>query len=290
MSGRLVALVLALYPPAWRRRYGAELADLVARDGTSSWLRLVADLVAGASGEWLGVAGLVGDRTTARDRAVGSLARVVWSSGAFVVGLIALQKAQEQWPYHPSPVEGGALVDANVTSVTAVLVVVGGLAAAGALVAPALVAALRAGGWRRIRRPAIVAAIGSFVIVAIGAGIVTWAHQLDSSARNGGNAAYAAAVAVWVLTGLAVGGAWCVCIARLVRAAMPGRRAGIGAAWLAVAVGVSMVIASVASAIPYVLMPGPPTNGVLALAAMGVASLLTVAGAVPGIAAAHRVA
>ena len=289
MTQRAVMLLLALYPPAWRRRYGTELADLVVRDDDVRPWRLLIDVSAGAVREWLRVAGLVGDRLTARDRAVGSLARVVWTWGAFIVGVIALQKGQEQWQLDPARTNMRAINDARITAVSALLLAVFGILAAGVLVAPSLMTALRSGGSHRIRRPAIAAAAGLLAVVASGAGIVVWAHQLDSSARNGGNPAYAAAVALWLLAGLAVGGAWCVCIARLVRAAVPGRRAVIGASWAATAAGPSMLIITVASAVPYVLVPGPPPNGVVALAVMGVASVLTATGAVPGMVAAHRV-
>lgn len=43
--------LIGLYPPAWRRRYGRELADLLATQPAS--LRTAIDLVAGAVDAWL---------------------------------------------------------------------------------------------------------------------------------------------------------------------------------------------------------------------------------------------
>lgn len=289
MTRRVVMLLLALYPPAFRKRYGAELADLVARDhGSPAW-RLAADLVLGAAREWLRIAGLVGDRMTARDRAAGGLARVFWSWGVFVVGLIALQKAQEQWQFDPARVNLVALNNATTAAVNALGLAVFGIAVAGALVTPSLLAALRAGGWRRIRGPGHVVAVGSPAVVAFGVAIVIWAHQLDSPARNGGNPGYSTAVVLWVLAGLAVGGAGCVCVARLVRAAMPGRRVVIGASWASVVAGPAMLIVTAANAVRYVLTPEPPPNGVVALVVMGAAGTLALVGSVPGMVAAHRI-
>ncbi len=281
-------LLLALYPPAWRRRYGTELANLVARDDGSPPWRVAADVAAGAAREWLRVAGLVGDRLTARDRAIGSLAQGVWTWGAFAVGVSALQKGQEHWQIDPARTAVPAINDASITAGSALVLAFIGIGVAGALITPSLLAALRAGGWRRIRRPAIVAAIGSAAVVAIGAGIVVWAHELDAPARNGGNPAYSTVVTVWVLAGLAAGGAGCVCVARLVGAAVPGRRAVIGASWAAAIAGVAMLTMTVGDAVPYLLAPNPPPNGVVALVVMAAASMLAVLGAVPGLAAARR--
>jgi hypothetical protein len=289
MTRRVLTLLVAFYPPAFRRRYGVELTDLVAREqGSPAW-RLGADLARGAAREWLGMAGLVGDRLTPRDRAGGGLARVVWSWGVFAGGLIALMKAQEQWQYDPERVNVGALNMATDAAVNALLLALLGIVTAGALVTPSLVVALRTGGWQRVRGPGMFAAVGSLALVAVGAGIVVWAHQLDAVARNGGNPAYSTAVALWVLAGVVVGGAWCVCVARLVRAAVPGRRVVIGASWASVVAGPSMMIVTVASAVPYLLTPGPPPNGVVALAVMGAAGMLAIVGAVPATIAAHRV-
>ena len=43
--------LIRLYPPAWRRRYGRELAELLAAQPTS--FRTAVDLVAGAVDAWL---------------------------------------------------------------------------------------------------------------------------------------------------------------------------------------------------------------------------------------------
>lgn len=289
MNRRLVLLLVALYPPAFRRRYGMELTDLVAGEQGSPGWRLGADLARGAAREWLGMAGLAGDRLTARDRAGGGLARVVWSWGVFAFGLIALIKAQEQWQVDPERVNLSALNEATLAAVNALSLALLGIVTAGALLAPSLIAVLRTGGWQRVRGPGIFVAVGSSAVVALGAGIVFWAHHLDTVARNGGNPAYSMTVALWVLAGVVVGGAWCVCVARLVCAAFPGRRTVIGASWASMTAGPSMLIATVASAVPYLLKPGPPPNGVVALGVMAVAGMLAIVGAVPAVMAAHRV-
>jgi hypothetical protein len=46
----VIRLLLRLYPPAWRGRYGEELADLVTETGLGP--RVAADLVLAALGEW----------------------------------------------------------------------------------------------------------------------------------------------------------------------------------------------------------------------------------------------
>lgn len=55
MSRRLTRLLVGLYPPRWRRRYGDELLALAAeleRSGRRSRVALALGLIGGAAGQW----------------------------------------------------------------------------------------------------------------------------------------------------------------------------------------------------------------------------------------------
>ena len=99
MSRILVIMAIALYPPAWRRRYGGELAELAVRETASRrelW-RTVVDLVRGAGAEWCRIAGLSGVSVTRRDAALGGWVAVLWSWAIFMVAGSLLQKGSEHW-------------------------------------------------------------------------------------------------------------------------------------------------------------------------------------------------
>lgn len=173
MTGWRVAVLLALYPPSWRRRYGTELAALVASDGSTQGWRVAGDLAAGAAREWLWLAALVGHRATARDRALGGVARAVWLWAMCVIGFGIVQKTTEQWQWGPLSSAKLALLNRNadVCSQASGPALIAPLIAVG-LMLSSTVGAVRTGGWRGMRYPAVAVVAGSAAAIAAGIGVV----------------------------------------------------------------------------------------------------------------------
>jgi hypothetical protein len=197
MSARLARLALALYPLAYRRRYGDELAALVEDQGASP--RAVADLARGALGAHLHPERGVAESVSRDDRIRLGLSAVLLCWALFALAGLALAKTTEG-----ALLEGkaGAPAMLGVARVgIEVLAVVGSLAVVlGA--APLVLAAVRqARTDRRVRRAALLAC-GS-VAAFIGA---TAALALVSGlAPNRSGFVDALVLAAWTLVALGAG-------------------------------------------------------------------------------------
>jgi len=288
-------MAIALYPPAWRRRYGGELAELAVRETASRrelW-RTVVDLVRGAGAEWCRIAGLSGVSVTRRDAALGGWVAVLWSWAIFMVAGSVLQKGSEHWQSAMPPalrsdpeIVFGVLIAA--AAVTAI-----GVASAAAIAAPAMWRALTSGAWRVVRGPLYAAAALSLLAGAAGVIVVIWAHTLGVAARNGQDPGYAGAVVVAAGLGVASAGVWCIAISRLIRASRIGRPILVAGGALSAGVAATMVLACVAAIVWWALVERDGSHAEAAPGAIDaaiVAMVLACVGACRGAIRATRMA
>jgi hypothetical protein len=131
----------------------------------------------------------------------------------------------------------------------AVLVVVGGITAL-----PAFTTFLRAGGSPAFRRSVLRAASLSAVTVAAAAALIPWAHALSNAQRNGTDAAYMAAFAVWAVLLVATLCSWTQAGSLAERRLVLSRRALAVESVLAVAVAAAMISMTIATAIWWAAM------------------------------------
>ena len=188
---RTAERLLQWYPPSWRARYGEELAGLIvdmSDGGRLSW-RLRADVATAGARERLR-APRIGD-----PRGGGRI--VLWAWAIFILAGLIVAKTTEHWqsalPRGGHPVATAAFIAFIVLAAATAVLMLAGIA----LAVPSLVAFLRSGGWRAIRRWIFTAAALSAVLVACTAGLAAWAHGLTPRARNGHDALYGAAFLTW---------------------------------------------------------------------------------------------
>lgn len=202
--------LLRFYPAAWRQRYGQELAAVLEAeaDGGRITVRTRFDVAKSGIVQRLRDSGLHGDDLPPALRARAGLLLVLSSWAAFVVAGIGLQKTSEQWQAAVPRAQQG--LPAAAFSIVVVGALIGTLAvlAGVLLVARSVYGLLRAGGWPRIRRPVVRAAVATGVTAVALVACVAWAHQLTFAQRNGGDLRYSAAFVVLGLCGLASIAAW----------------------------------------------------------------------------------
>jgi hypothetical protein len=211
MTDRLHRALLALYPRAWRARYGRELADLVAdlrADGAAP-SRITVDLVRAAGVERLRAAEVLGAAPAAA-RARGGSLLVLWAWMLFVLAGCTVAKFAEHWSDTVAGDERRVAAAAFAVLVGAALCTAALVAAGLASAAPGLVRGLRSGLWPRLRRPVTVAAGLSAAMVLATAGLVTRAADLTVRQRNGQDLAYAGAFLAWAGLGATCLVAWTV--------------------------------------------------------------------------------
>ena len=203
-ASRTSRLLLRYYPSAWRERYGEELQSLIVEcsDGDRVPWRMRRDVMRAGVGERLRATGLSGDGAPA-ERVRDGLLLVLYAWALLVVGGLGVQKFSEHWreatPAGSRALPSDAFGVLVVVAIGGALLVLAGIGAA----APALAAFVREGGWVKVRRRVISAALLTAVAVAGTVGLVIWAGGLTPGQRNGHDTAYAIAFVVWVL--LAVG-------------------------------------------------------------------------------------
>jgi hypothetical protein len=198
-------LLLRLYPPAWRARYGDELEELLeqASAGRHS-VRTCVDLVRSAARERARSAGLGGDGLPGRERARGGALLVLWAWVLFVLAGSALEKQSEHWqattPARDRAVPAWAFATVGIVAAVGAGIVVVAIA----LALPTLVRAIRSGRGNEFRRWLVVSSCAT-AIAALGVtGLALWAGRLDEPQRNGRDLAYSVA---FVACALAVAGA-----------------------------------------------------------------------------------
>ncbi len=290
--------MLRWYPARWRARYEDEVLAFLddefgdGRVPLRTQLSFLTHGVAERLRAGDGAGELGGRELRWRD---GSL-RVLVAWAAFMVGGAGFAKAAEHFD-HAVPVGARSLPEGAFT-VAMLGAVVGGcmVLLGGVLALPAFVIFVRAGGWPRVRRHFVRAVAVSAVAVAVTVPLVVWAHRLSEQARNGADASYAAAFAVWVVLGVVVLASWtslAVAVARRVDLRVQVLRlearlaTAVTAAMLAVTLAALVWWAAVARSAPWFLHGAPAgTHGSafdlplsLSLFVMVVASALAVAGA-----------
>jgi len=204
------ARLLAWYPPAWRARYGDELAALLDDElgGRAPTRRLRCSIAAAGLRERAHEAGLAGAVGPPADRIRAWSLVVLCAWTPFVLAGASFQKLSEHFdaavPASSRALPSGAF-DAVVAAAAlgALLILAGAVAAA-----PAFVRFLREGGWSVLRRPATRAAAVSTVVVAGVGALAPWAHSLSTAQRNGASWPYGAAVLTWALLAAAALTCW----------------------------------------------------------------------------------
>lgn len=240
MKRRLARATLALYPLAFRRRYGDEMLALVEDSPPSS--RATFDLLWGAAIAHVRPSVGISAALSPEDRLRGTSSGVLACWIAFAAGGFGFYKTTEDHPFSKAGdahlAVGGAHTAIQILAVIASIAVI-----AGAL--PLVVPALRQARRVRPLRRATGLAGGALALFAIATlGLVVLAH----SARSISGTAAGLAFAAWILVGLLSGGV-CAFAARSGLFATRVRRRGLVAALACgTLVTAAMVLMAVATA------------------------------------------
>jgi hypothetical protein len=252
--------LLALFPAAWRRRYGDELDALILEmhaDGRDTGAHMRVDLLRAAARERLRGTGDPSRRVR------GGASLVLWAWALFVIGGAILAKTSEHWQ-QALPGAGAAHVAFSVLKVVA-FAASAVLAAGIAMTLPAVWRLLRDSGWARIRGRGALALVLSAALIAATAGISGWAHGLSSGQRNGHDHIYAAAFVGWGVLVAACLFAWTSVATRLAGDIRCERAILRAQARLAPAVAVAMAAMTVAALVWWAVVgsraPGALTGG-----------------------------
>ena len=120
--GRWSRRLLALYPRSWRERYGAEMADLVARQGLSFSLAL--DLLRGALDAHLHLPALLKGWSSMEVRARRSVLIVFAAAAVYAGAVKGLLETRDQVSFAASP---AGLVGSVITDVAWLAMALAGL-------------------------------------------------------------------------------------------------------------------------------------------------------------------
>jgi hypothetical protein len=260
--------LLRWYPAAWRARYGEELEELIREStggGRVPW-RMRLEIARSGIRERLRVSGLMGDGVSpdARSRAGSLLVLCAWMM--FVVAGAIVQKLSEHWqeatPRSQQALPAAAFVALTVAAAIGSALVVLGIACAG----PALLALVRAGGWRDIRgvilRALAVTAVAGMSTTAL----VVWAHRLPARARSGHDLAYVVGFCAWSLVMLVFVASWTIAAVSTARRLDLSERLLRFEARLAVGVCTTMAVMTVATALWWSALADAPSATALQLA------------------------
>jgi hypothetical protein len=290
VSARLARLALALYPLAYRRRYGEEMAALVEDQGASP--RVVADLARGALRAHVrpepGLkAGLGPD-----DRLRLGLSSILLCWVVFAAAGLGLYKTTEDHAFSAAADARGLLGTAHF-AIQALALVCSAAVLLGA--APLVVHALRQARDRRSVERATVLAVGCLVVFGLATAALVALANLSTAPAD---ALAAASLAIWTVLALACGlGCALACRVGLFAITVPKDVLRASAACANVLV-VGMVGISLATAVYLVaLLHDAPAlagqgNGPLELASvalsLGIQLAVMVAVAVPALLGASR--
>lgn len=221
MNRRLQRATLALYPLAFRRRYGDEMLALI--EDSSAGPRATFDLLRGALLAHARPAAGLSTALSSEDRLRATASGVLMCWIAFAVAGFGFYKTTEDHSFSKAGDAHPALGSAHL-AVQALAIVASIAVLAGAL--PLVVTALRqAPGARAVGR-ATGLALGSVALFATATtALVVFAH----SARSISHTAAGAAFVAWILVSL-VSGAVCAVAARNGLFAIEARRRGLVAA------------------------------------------------------------
>lgn len=292
---------LRWYPPAWRERYGDELADLVAAmsadRGTRSRGLLLLDIARGGTRErlrgWLG-----GGDPSPGGRVRAGVLLVLCGWAVFLVGGAVFQRFSENWR-QVTPASARGLPGAAYDTLIAAAVVAALLVIAGILWAlPHVVSFLRSRDLRPLADTVAAAVTATIVAVVLFVVVLIWSHSLASAQRNGGDTGYEAAFVVFGLAAavaLAIWTALAVRLARLVELPASVLRVekllavGVGACMGLMLIAVAVWWGALAHSAPWALHDDPTgTAAPLVSVQLLIAGILMAAATVVGGAGAVR--
>lgn len=240
---------LRWFPRAWRIRYGAELAALLEQFDPSerSSLSTRFDLARAGLRERLRI--LAPGPLRPSDKAREGALLVLYAWMLFVVGGFGVEKLSEHWQTATPPTKQSlpshAFTVLYWTAGLGSLLVIAGVAVA----LPAVFVLLRNRGWTEIRRPVLRAAILSALAAGLTIFLSRWAHSLTPAERNGSDAAYSTLFGAWFLLGASCLFAWAAAAASAARRLELSRSALQLECLLAVAVGISMLVMTIAATV-----------------------------------------
>jgi hypothetical protein len=247
-------LMLLTYPSAWRERYGSELMSVIEAESNSNRIpwRVRRDVVSAGLALRLRSSGLIADDVPPESRARAGLLLVLSAWSAIVVAGVGLQETSEHWQSFtpaseravPAAAFGGVMAAAAVGSAAVLFGIL--------LIAGPLIAFLRSGGWRDVRRPIIRAVCSTLVAAAVLAVVVAWAHQLPPNQRDESNAFYAVACVALALCTIWAIAAWTLAAVAVARRLDLTPTTLRRQAWLAVTVSLAMVAITAATTIWWV--------------------------------------
>lgn len=197
MSARLARFALALYPLAYRRRYGKEMEALVEDAGASP--RAVADLLRGALLAHLRPELGLEEQLGPDDRLRLGLSSILLCWVVFSAAGLGLYKTTEDHPF-TRLADAHGLVGAVHTAIQVLALLAAAAVAVGA--APLIVLALRQARDRRTVERATVLAVGCLVVFGLAtAALVVIANLPPAPGRD----LDAAGLAIWTMIALACG-------------------------------------------------------------------------------------
>lgn len=206
MSARLARLALALYPLAYRRRYGAEMEALLEDQGTSP--RTVTDLLRGTVREHLRPTPGLEATLGADERLRLGLSSILLCWVVFSAAGLGLYKTTEDHAFTVAADSHGLLGAAHL-AVQVLALVAAAAVALGAL--PLIVIALRQARDRRAVERAIVLAAACLLVFGLASAALVVVANLPAAP---GDAIAAAGLTIW--TGLALAcGIGCALAGRL---------------------------------------------------------------------------
>jgi hypothetical protein len=290
VNARLARLALALYPLAYRRRYGEEMAALVEDHGASP--RAVVDLARGAVSAHVRPEPAVAGDLGRGDRMRLGISAVLLCWVFFVAAILAFAKTTEE-PAFQAAASAHAVLGGAQTALHVVFVLASMAFLLGA--APLVAIALAQAGKRPGVRRAAVGAAGCIPVLVVATAAVVLVANHDPAPSD---AARTALLAGWILVGMACAIGCAVAARRgLFAAAMPApvlRFAAACAAVVAAAmVGIALatlayLVSLVTSATDLASTPnGPLGNPDVRVSLLIVLAVMTAA-AVPAALAAKR--
>jgi hypothetical protein len=278
----MIALLLRIYPPAWRERYGAELVTLIEDEAGGRRIpgRIVRDLISAGCRQRLRTSGLLGDEVPPAARVRAGVLLVLSSWAGFVVAGLGFAKTAEHWQaVTPRPGRGvpmsaydAVLLAAEVGTLAVVLGIV--------LTGRSLRAFLGGGGWEKIHRPVLRAIASTGLTLAVLLGVVAWAHQLTNTQRNGGDRLYTAVFLLLVACGVLSIALWTNAAVLTARELALSRTALRWETFLAGTSTVTMAVMTVSAAVWWGSVYGAPLRMVCMTFVMVAATVLGTAGTV----------
>jgi hypothetical protein len=181
---------------------------------------------------------------------------VLGSWTAFVIAGSSFAKLSEHFDSAlPNGMAAHHAADLAYTAVQTVAVVATLMVTAGAALAlPAFVRYLHSGGWSHIRRHTYRAAACTVLTAGVTVPLMTWAHHLDHSQRNGGLFTYSLLFLAWAALVAVTLILWTVLAVTAAKQVAFSRPLILGEAGLAVAVAAAMVVMLAATALWWAAM------------------------------------